>query len=316
MSKHVRIGLIVSATALALMSVMLMASMGTRADLVTGTYNSTTPGQGYTDDTYPAKFIYDAKLTLNSGGSGSLWLKCTNVIVHQSGWVNPSDVIGKAQTVSIDYTVFGSSVTITIHDPYGGNYDLTVTSSGGRLSGSGQYTDISYVTNSWTMDVTKGGGGGGGSSSGSSIGAPNIAGVAGAAAVGGFLAGFAASILPAPRNFGGSIMPQSQSPLGTPYAPSRSVVINHQLSTMANQPQSGYTKPLPDVPRMQFGPGPIQFPNVEMGRPTDVQPTAMKPTDVLAMRFCPDCGTTLSNTAGGWSCPNCHKAPRGGLDPR
>jgi hypothetical protein len=300
----------ISGTALMLISLMLMASIGTRAAGASGTYNSTTAGQGYTDDTYPAKFIYDAKLTLNPGGSGSLWLKYTNVIVHQSGWVNPADLIGRSSTASVDYTVLGSSVTVTVH---AGTFSfaMQLTLSGNRLSGSGSYTDPSYATNSWTLDVTKSGGGGG-----SAAGAPALGGLAGAAGIGGFLAGFGASMLPPPRRMGGSILRPSDSPLGTPYAPSQSVVINHKLSSIADQNNVGVTRPLPDVPRMQFGPGPIQFPNVQMGQPTVVQPTDIRPTDVLAKRFCPNCGSTLSYTAAGWGCPFCHRAPPGGLDPR
>jgi hypothetical protein len=310
-SKRVPLGLMIAGTTLMLLSLMIIVSTGTNAAGVPGTYTSTTPNQGYTDDTYPAKFIYDAKLTLTAGGSGSFWLKCTNVIVHQSGWVNPSDVIGKSQTVSVDYTVSGSSVTVTVQAGTF-SFDMQLTASGNRLSGSGSYTDPSYVTNSWTLDVTKSGSSGGGG--GSAAGAPNVGGLAGAAGIGGFLAGFGASILPPPRYMGGSIMRPSKSPLGTPYAPSQSVVINHQLSSMANQ--GNVTRPLPDVPRMQFGPGPIQFPNVQMGQPTVVQPTDIPPTDVLAKRFCPNCGSTLSYTAAGWGCQGCQRAPPGGLDPR
>ena len=307
-SKRVPIGLMIAGTTLMLLSLMIIVSTGTKAAGVAGTYTSTTPSQGYTDDTYPAKFIYDAKLTLNAGGSGSFWLKYTNVIVHQSGWVNPSDLIGRTNTVSVDYTVLGSSVTVTVHAGTF-SFDMRVTLSGNRLSGSGSYTDPSYATNSWTLDVTKSGGG-------SAAGTPNVGGLAGAAGIGGFLAGFGASILPPPRYMGGSIMRPSKSPLGTPYAPSQSVVLNHQISSMTNQNNLGVTRPLPDVPRMQFGPGPIQFPNVQMGQPTVVQPTDIRQTDVLAKRFCPNCGSTLGYTAAGWGCPFCHRAPPGGLDPR
>lgn len=310
-TKHVPMGLMIAGTTLMLLSLMVIVSTGAKAVGVAGTYTSTTPGQGYTDDTYPAKFIYDAQLTLYSGGSGSFWLKYTSVVVHQSGWVNPADLIGRSNTVSVDYTVFGSSVTVTV---YAGSFsfDMQLTLSGNRLSGSGTYTDPSYATNSWTLDVTKSGGGGGG---GSATVAPELGGIAGAAGIGGFLAGFGASILPPPRPMGGSIMRPSKSPLGTPYAPSQSVVLNHQLSSIAQQNNVGVTRPLPDVPRMQFGPGPIQFPNVQMGQPTVVQPTDIRPTDVQAKRFCPNCGSTLSYTAAGWGCPFCRRAPPGGLDP-
>jgi hypothetical protein len=306
MSKSGCLGLMISGTVFILLSLMLVSSGGTRAVGVTGTYYSTTPGAGYSDHTYPADFTYDAKLTLNAGGSGSLWLKCTDVVINQPGWGSASDMLGESQTVGVDYTVLGSSVTITIHDNYGGNYVLPVTLSGDRLSGSGTYTDISYVSNSWHMDVTKGAGS-------ATIGFAGIGGLAGAAAVGGFLVGFAVSLLPPPRYMGGSIMPDRKSPLGTPYAPSQSLVLNHQISSMANQP-GGVTRPLPDVPRMRMQFDPIQFPNVEMGRTTDIRPTDVHPTDVLSKRSCPNCGSTLMVTAGGWSCPFCNRAPPGGLD--
>ena len=306
MSRLARVGLVASGTISIMFCLMLVASGGSRADSVVGTWSSTTSGEGYFDHTYPADFYYDAKLTLNSGGSGSLWLKCTNVVVNQAGWESSLQMIGKSQTVSVNYIVYGSTVTLTIHDNYGGSYVLPVTLSGSRLSGSGQYTDSSYVVNSWTMDLTKGGGS-------SSLGLPGIGGIAGAAAIGGFLSGFAASLLPPPRSMGGSILPASKTALGTPYAPSQSLVLDHQTSSMANQP-GGVTRPLPDVPRMRMGPGPIQFPNVEMGKPTEVRPTDLQPTDVLSKRTCPNCGSTLTVTAAGWSCPFCHRAPPGGLD--
>ena len=306
MSKVACLGLMIPGIALVLFSLVMLASCTVTGAGVTGTYSSTIPGEGYFDHTYPADYTYDARLTLNPGGSGSLWLKCTDVVVNVPGWEAALDLLGQSQTVGLDYTVLGSTVTITIHDNYGGSYSLPVTLSGSRLSGSGSYTDISYVTNSWRMDVTKGGG------STSTIGVSGLAGLAGAFALGAFLVGFAVSFLPPPRFMGGSILPQQQTVLGTPYAPSQSVVLNHQLSSMANQ--SGVTRPLPDVPRMRMQFDPIQFPNVEMGRTTDVRPTDVHPTDVLSKRSCPNCGSTLIVTAWGWSCPSCHRPPRGGVD--
>ena len=310
MSRFGCLGLLISATAFVFMSVMLVLSGGTAAAGVAGTYHSTIPDQGYTDSTYPADYTYDAELTLNGGGSGSLWLKCTDVVVNVAGWEAAYDMLGRSQTVGVDYTVLGTSVSITIHDGYGGNYLLTVTSEGDRLHGSGSYQDISYVTNSWTMDVIKGGGGGS-----TSLGFNGLAGIAGAAAMGGFLVGFLVSLLPPPRYMGGSIMPANNTQLGTPYAPSQSLVLNHQISSMANQQPGGVTRPLPDVPRMRMQFDPIQFPNVEMGRTTDIRPTDVHPTDVLSKRSCPNCGSTLMVTAAGWSCPFCNRPPRGGLDP-
>ena len=305
-SKRVPLGLMIAGTTLMLLSLMIIVSTGTKAAGVPGIYTSTTPDQGYTDDTYPAKFIYDARLTLDASGTGSFWLEYTNVIVHQPGWVNPADLIGVEDSANVRYTVLGSTVTVTVLASTF-SFDMRLTLSGNRLTGSGSYADPSSTTNSWTLDVTKGGGSGA-----SAAGVPAIGGLAAAAGIGGALAAFGASIFPPPRYMGGSIMRPPASPLGTPYAPSQSVVINHQLSSMANQ--GNVTRPLPDVPRMQFGPGPIQFPNVQMGQPTVVQPTHIRPTDVQAKRFCPNCGSTLSYTAAGWGCQRCHRAPPGGVD--
>lgn len=308
LSKRVPPGLMIAGTTLMLLSLMIFISVGTNAAGVPGTYTSTTLNQGYTSDTYPAKFIYDARLTLDASGTGSFWLKYTNVIVHQPGWVSPADLIGVEDSATVRYAVLGSTVTVTVLASTF-SFDMRLTLSGNRLTGSGSYTDPSSTINSWTMDVTKGGGSGA-----SAAGVPAVGGLAAAAGIGGFLAGFGASILPPPRYMGGSIMRPPASPLGTPYAPSQSVVINHHLSSIVDQNNLGVTRPLPDVPKMPFGPGLIQFPNVQMGQPTVVQPTDIRPTDVLSKRFCPNCGSTLSYTAAGWGCPFCHRAPPGGVD--
>jgi len=297
----------VSGTVLIALSFVLAVSGMSKAEAVAGTWTSTIAGQGYFDSTWPGDFTFDAKLTLDQYSGGSLWLKCTNVVVNQQGW-GVEGKLGMTQTVDVDYVVFGPSVTLTIKDPYGGEYDLAVTVSGNRMTGSGSYEDIGGTINSWTMDLTKSGGGS------SSVGVPGIGAAAGAAAVGGFLVGFATSLLPPPRFMGGSIMPPSNSQLGTPYAPSQSLVLNHKISSMANQQPGGVTRPLPEVPRMRMQFDPIQFPNVQMGRTTDVRPTDVHSTDVLAKRSCPSCGSTLMVTAGGWSCPFCNRAPPGGLD--
>jgi hypothetical protein len=303
------LGLMVSGGALLFMSIALMVSYGTSAEFVNGTWKSTTPNQGYTDSTWPGDYTFDAVLTLDGDGYGSFWLECTNVVVKQQGW-GVEGKLGMTQTVDVDYVVLGSSVTITIYDPYGGVYDLDVTVSGNRMTGSGTYEDIGGTFNSWTMDLTKSGGGT------SSVGLGGLGAAAGGAALGGFLVGFGVSILPPPRFMGGSNLPLSNSPLGTPYAPSQSLVLNHQISSMANQPPGSVTRPLPDVPRMRMHLDPIQFPNVEMGKTTVVQPNEVRSTDVLSKRTCPNCGSTLMVTAGGWSCPFCNRAPPGGLDPR
>ena len=302
MSRGGRLALAIPGAALIILSFMVIASGGTRGESVTGTWTSTTPGQGYFDHTWPADFYCDAKLTLGSSGSGTLWTKITKVTINQPGWGDAQEGVGRTTTVDVDYSVVGSSVTLRVYGTDGGVYTYALQVSGGRLYGSGQYTDRSGTVNSWTMDLTRGSGG-------TSVGAlPNFAGIAGAASIGGFLAGFAVSLLPPPRFMGGSILPPSNTVLGTPYAPSQSI------GSMADQ-RGGVTRPLPDVPRMRMPLDPIQFPNVEMGRPTDIRPTDVHPTDVLSKRFCQFCGSPLIVTAGGWSCPSCNRAPPGGLDP-
>jgi hypothetical protein len=299
MSRSGRLALVIPGTALIILSFMLIASGGTRADSVSGTWTSTVPGNGYFDHTWPADFYYDGRLTLDSG-TGSFKLTCTNVVINQPGWEAALEGVGQITTVIVDYTVLGSSLTLRVHGTDGRFYTFALTVSGGRMTGSGQYTDGSGTVNSWTMDLTRG--------SGTSLGAlPNLTGIAAAASIGGFLTGFAVSLLPPPRYMGGSIMPPSKTTLGTPYAPSQSI------GSFRDQ-TGGVTRPLPDVPRMRMPLDPIQFPNVEMGRPTDIRPTDIHPTDTLSKRFCQFCGSPLIVTAGGWSCPSCNRAPPGGLD--
>ena len=300
MSRRGRLALVIPSMSLIVLSFMLISSGGTRADTVSGTWTSTVAGNGYFDHTWPADFYYDGKLTLNSG-TGSFKLTCTRVVINQPGWEAALEGVGQITTVGVDYTVLGSSVALRVHGTDGRFYTFALTVSGGRMTGSGQYTDGSGTVNSWTMDLTRGGGG-------TSLGAlPNLTGIAAAASIGGFLAGFAVSLLPPPRYMGGSIMPPSRTTLGTPYAPSQSI------GSFRDQ-TGGVTRPLPDVPRMRMQTD-IQFPNVVMGTPTEIKPTDIRPTDTLKKRFCQFCGSPLIVTAGGWSCPGCNRAPPGGLDP-
>jgi hypothetical protein len=305
MSRGWCLALVIPGTALIVLSFMLVACGGARADSVSGTWTSTVSGRGYFDHTWPADFYYDGRLTIN-GGTGSFKLTCTNVVINQPGWEAALQGIGKTTTVSVDYTILGSSVTLNVHGSDRRTYPHALTVSGGRLSGSGSYTDSSGTVNSWTLDLTRSSGGTGG---GTSVGAlPNLTGIAAAASIGGFLAGFAVSLLPPPRFMGGSILPRSNTTLGTPYAPSQSI------ASFRDQTGS-VTRPLPDVPKMRMPLDPIQFPNVVMGTPTDIHPTDIRPTDTLSKRFCRFCGSPLMVTAGGWSCPGCRRAPPGGLDP-
>jgi hypothetical protein len=299
MSRGGRLAFVIPGMSLIVLSFMLIASGGTRADTVGGTWTSTTPGHGYFDHTWPADFYYDGKLTLDSG-TGSFKLTCTNVVINQPGWESALSGIGMITNVGVDYTVLGSSVSLRVHGTDGRFYTFALTVSGGRMTGSGQYTDTSGIVNSWTLDLTRGGGG-------TSVGAlPNLAAYAAPIAIGGFLVGFAVSLLPPPHYMGGSIMPPSKTTLGTPYAPSQSIASFRDQT-------GGVTRPLPDVPRMRMQTD-IQFPNVVMGTPTEIKPTDIHPTDTLKKRFCQFCGSPLMVTAEGWSC-SCGRAPPGGLDP-
>ena len=69
MSKVGYLCLVTAGTAFVLMSLTLASSGGAMAG-VDGVYTSTVPDEGYFDSTYPADFTYDARLTLNAGGSG------------------------------------------------------------------------------------------------------------------------------------------------------------------------------------------------------------------------------------------------------
>ena len=291
-----------------LLGIVLAASGPADAAGVTGTYRSTNAGEGATDATGAADFIYDATLTLTLGGGGSLTLKCTDIIEHIPGFADFS-MIGKSQTESVQWTSSGSSVTVSVA---GTPLTFHLTLSGDRLTGTGSYVGGVSETNSWTMDVTKGGSGGGGGGGGGGVAGWGTfgyaAGLASAFTIGGGLAALSASMLPPPRFMGGSILPANNTVLGTPYAPSQS------LGSLGNQGQ--VTRPIPDVPKMRFPVGPIEFPNVQMGQQTVVQPTEVRPTDVLSKRFCPNCGAQLTASAAGWGCPFCHRAPPGGLDPQ
>jgi hypothetical protein len=194
MSRGKYLALLIPATALIIISFMLIASGGARAAGVIGTWSSTPGGDGYFDDTWPADFHYNAVLTLNSGGSGTFKLTCTDVTNVQPGWESALTGIGKINTVSVTYTTSGASVTLVI-----AGYSFPVSVSGNRMTGSGSYTDTSGTVNRWTMDLTLGGGGGGGG--GGDLGLPDLSALSAPAAglaVAGGIVGLAASLLPPP----------------------------------------------------------------------------------------------------------------------
>src|SRR4030042_6785057 len=105
MSKSGCLGLLISGTVFITLMLMLVASGESSAVGAAGTWTSTTAGEGYFDHTYPADYYYDATLTLGSGGSGSLTLRCTDVVVNVTGGESALGMIGKSQTLGGDYSV-------------------------------------------------------------------------------------------------------------------------------------------------------------------------------------------------------------------
>jgi hypothetical protein len=266
MSSSKYLALLIPATALIIMSFMLIASGGARAASVTGTWSSTAGSDGYFDDTWPADFHYNAWLTLYSGGTGTFKLTCTSVTSVQPGWESAYTGVGKTTTVNVDYTTSGSSVTLVVHSTMGGTYTFPLTVSGNRMTGSGSYVDEGYVTNNWAMDLTLGGGGGGGGSG--DLGLPDLSSLSAPAAgiaIAGGVVGLAASLLPPPLSL--------QMPLQPPGTTSGSHLVPADAPMQA--PPNGY---------------PPNYPH---------------PQGTSASMNCPFCGMpTLSPFATGWFCTN------------
>lgn len=261
MSKGRYLGFLIPGAALVAIAFILIASGGAKA-AAAGNWSTTPGSDGYFDDTWPADFHYDVDLTLYSGGTGSMKTTCTDVTNVQPNWESAYSGIGVTKTYSISYTESGSSVTLVI-----GGYAHSVTISGGRMTGSGVYTDTSGTVNHWTIDLTFGGGGGGGGSA-SDFGLPDIsdlaAPAAGIAAAGG-IAGIAASLLPPPLS------------LRMPLQPPGTTSGNHLVPADA----------------------PMQAP------PNTYPPNYPYPQGTSATMNCPFCGMpTLSPFATGWFCTN------------
>ena len=172
-----------------------------KAEDVSGTWVSGVSGEGYFDHTYPADFHYDATLTLTESGgrvSGTSRLTCSKVDVNVAGWESAKSAVGKTSSYSVSGTVTSSGVVLVIQ-----GYSFPLTVSGGKMTGSGQYTDTSGTVNSWRFDL-KGG-------QGSLFGLGDMAGLTAAASVlgiAGAAAGLAVSSIPAPR----PVTPQGSYP--------------------------------------------------------------------------------------------------------
>jgi len=259
------LALLIPGMALITISSMLFTSGSALA--LSGTWHSTTTGEGYVDSTYPASFHWDVTLTLDPDGTGVWSGTCSRVTDVKSGWEEAYNQVGKSDpNTQCSYTVSGSTVYLTKN-----GITISLTQNGNRLFGSGEYYDAGSGTVSWTMDVTGGsGGGGGGGGGGGELGLPGLGSPATAAAVGGLsaaaaVAGIAASLLPPARS------------LRMPLQPPGTTSGNHLV------PQ--------DAPRQA---GPNEYP--------DKYPY---PRGTKATMTCPFCGMpTLSPFETGWFCTN------------
>jgi len=260
-------------------AIMILASANASAG-VSGVWNSTVTGEGYVDSTYPASFHWDVELTLDSDGTGHWSGTCSRVTDVKSGWESAYDVVGNSDDSEVTYTVSGSTVHLTVVDD---GVTLTLTQSGNRLYGSGEYYTDGSGTVSWTMDVTGGSGGGGGGGDGG-VGGFNIdnlatstpaliaAGVAAAI-------GITASVLPASASASYSAhysLPATPTPINT----------------------GAHLYPADAFRWANPGEYPAGYPY---------------PKGTMATMTCPSCGMpTLPPFATGWFCTNALCPSRGG----
>lgn len=172
----------------ALLILLSFSSGDAAAEGVAGTWVSTVAGEGFFDHTYPADFHYDVNLELDAGGSGIEKATCSKVDINVAGWESARQAVGKVTTNRVTGTYSNGKYTMS-HS--GASFPLTV--SGGRMYGSGEFTDSSGTTNSWKYDL-KGGSGA------AALGDMAVVSAASAAVAGiGAAAGLAASMVPAPK---------------------------------------------------------------------------------------------------------------------
>jgi hypothetical protein len=130
---------------------LALVPMGARAQAATGTWVSRITGEGAVDRTYPANFHYDAVLNLRGSGS-TLQLTCSDVDINVAGWEDAMQALNSYNSYEVGWTSTGSTITITIVD---GGYQLTFPLTATTISGTDWYTDVAYVTNTWTFDLVK-----------------------------------------------------------------------------------------------------------------------------------------------------------------
>jgi len=290
-----------------------LVGQNARADGAAGTWTGTCTESSSAADRY-----YDATLTLDDSLSGTLELTCTREVVKISGFGSGT---GGTTTARVQGTMSGSTLTLNLY--YGGyTYTYTLTVSGGKMTGGGQYVGAVGQLETWTFDLT--GGGIFGSFDIYSLAIPS----ASLSFIGGIL-GLVASSLPAPRGLMGFRGRTRNRPnYHHPYVT--------QIPYRAHQPSPPpVAAPPPAIPppfgapAPAAGPAPLKNPNdtLVMLLRSDIGPTDgghlvpwdaprqcdqdkdpqdyPYPKGTSATMRCPYCGcNTLSPFTTGWYCTN------------
>ncbi len=274
-----------------------------------GTWTPRNPGNGFIQDTWPADWHYDVKLTL-SGGSGTWWMKVVSVTNVQPGQESARSTVGNSFSYRVTYTSTSSGINLRMEGK-----TLPLKISGGYMTGSGSYDPGDGSTLRWTVDLK------GGSGIGAMGDMASVAMAGAAVGVAGGIAGIAAAAVPAPK------------PIPRGPAPSQSAgqqfwnVHRPQGPIYPNAPpQRPYTvapgdaRPYEPVPFNPGAPDPSQMQSlggigVHQG-PPDTPPPPTPPHGGETMNdanpHCPKCGhktlPTPYRTAYGyrWQCPNCN----------
>jgi len=170
-----------------LLFLLTFSSGDAAAESAEGTWTPRNPGEGFVQDTWPADWHYDIKLTL-SGGSGSWWMKVVSVTNVQPGQESARQTVGNTFSYRVSYTSTSSGINLVMEGK-----TLPLKISGGYMTGSGSYNPGDGSTLRWTVDLK----GGSGIEAMGDMASVAMAGAA-VGVVGGVV-GMAAAAVPAPR---------------------------------------------------------------------------------------------------------------------
>ena len=177
--------------ACASVSAVLLLCLGLSGDAAAvddaGTWTDGSPGNGFIQDTWPADWHYQVRLTL-SGGSGTWWMKVASVTNVQRGQESAKSTIGNSFSYAVTYTSTSSGINLVMQ---GKTLPLRV--SGGKMTGSGSYNPGDGSTLRWTVNLK------GGSGMGAAGEMASVAMAGAAVGVAGGIAGMAAAAAPAPK---------------------------------------------------------------------------------------------------------------------